>query len=370
MGIFRLLLAVCVLFGHAVPFGPLHYLSGIFAVEAFFVISGFYMALVLTEKYTPEELGTGWIRRFYGARYLRLYPAYLVSLVSLLLVYGLAARLFHSEAGPLLAWQALLALPHTAGNLLLLAWAWVSNLSIFLQDLGGVLAVRDGHAVFTAHRMVTEVYAWALTVNGVTWSLGVELTFYACAPFLIKLSNRQLFLLVLLGLALKICAVSWLEDDLPYRMTPFVFANFILGMLAYRKRAVLVAVLGRYTPWAAYGLMLLLTVALPNGLTQWAYSLLAVALTALIVPSLFHSSKRSALDNRLGEMSYPFYLFHITVITVLHFALTKRLGISNAYFISICNVLGTVIFSQLVLALENRYIEPYRQRLGRPAIPA
>jgi peptidoglycan/LPS O-acetylase OafA/YrhL len=243
----------------------------------------------------------------------------------------------------------------------------VSNLTIFFQDLGGVLAVHDHHAIFTLHRALTEIYAWALTVNGVTWSLGVELTFYACAPWLIKRSNRQLILLVLVGLALKICAIVWLAGDLPYRMTPFVFANFILGMLAYRKRGALIDALGKFTPWVAYCLMLLLTVGLPNGLTDWEYSLLAVALTTLIVPALFHSSKRSRLDNRLGEMSYPFYLFHIAVITVLHSVLSRRLGVSNGYVISLCNVIATVIFSQLVLALEDRYVEPYRQRLGRPS---
>jgi peptidoglycan/LPS O-acetylase OafA/YrhL len=51
MGTLRLFLALSVAFGH---FGmPLGLLTSDIAVQSFFVISGFYMALVLNEKYEP-----------------------------------------------------------------------------------------------------------------------------------------------------------------------------------------------------------------------------------------------------------------------------------------------------------------------------
>jgi len=381
MGIFRLLLAVCVLFQHGIPFGHFNYLAGSFAVEAFFVISGFYMALVLTERYNYERLGKNWVLKFYAARYLRLYPAYLISAAALALLYWSAATFFHSKPEPWLEWKALLSLPHTFRNVLLLIWAGVSNLTIFLQDLGGVLAVRDQQAIFTVHRTASEIYVWILIVNGVAWSLGVELLFYLVAPYFIRRSNLQLLLVVLVALALKVYSILTLSDDLPYRtddityraddlpyrMFPFVLVDFLLGMLTYRMRARLIEFAGRYTLAIAYCLMLVLTVALPRSLQNWQFSLLAVALTALIVPALFYRSKNSKLDNKLGELSYPIYLFHMMVISLLHFALTKRAGISNSYAISICDVAATMGLSYLVLALENRFIEPYRQRLGRPS---
>jgi hypothetical protein len=74
MGTLRLFLALSVAFGH---FGmPLGLLTSDIAVQSFFVISGFYMALVLNEKYEP---GSYWL--FVSNRLLRLWPTYAVVLV-------------------------------------------------------------------------------------------------------------------------------------------------------------------------------------------------------------------------------------------------------------------------------------------------
>jgi peptidoglycan/LPS O-acetylase OafA/YrhL len=133
-----MLLAVCVLFEHSVPFGPLNYLDGVPAVEAFFVISGFYMAFVLSEKYTRQKFGRSWIGKFYLSRYLRLYPAYALGTLTFLLLDWFASALFNSSnVETFVAWRKLFALPPTANNLLLATWAVFCNLTIFLQDLGG-----------------------------------------------------------------------------------------------------------------------------------------------------------------------------------------------------------------------------------------
>lgn len=357
---------MCVLFGHSVPFGPLNYLDGTFAVESFFVISGFYMAFVLSEKYTRKRLGNSYVRKFYLSRYLRLYPAYLMAFVSFLLLDWFAA-LFNSPVDAFLAWRKLLSLPLTVNNCLLILWGVISNLTIFLQDLGGVIAVRGHQALFTLDRHLTEIYAWALTVTNVAWSLGVELVFYLAAPYLLKRTNRQLFALVLLGFILKIYAVITIHGDLPYRMLPFVFVNFLLGVLAYRKRMLLINSLGKHTVLICYCLMLAITTALPGGWANWVYSFVVVGVTAFIVPILFDYSKNSKLDNRVGELSYPFYLFHIMAVSIVHFVITKRAGIANMYVVSACDISVTLVCSWVVLWLEARYLEPYRQELGRPA---
>ncbi len=67
-------LALRVALGH---FGmPLGFPTSDIAVQSFFVISGFYMALVLNEKYGP---GSYWL--FISNRLLRLWPTYLVILI-------------------------------------------------------------------------------------------------------------------------------------------------------------------------------------------------------------------------------------------------------------------------------------------------
>ena len=68
MGVVRVLLALAVLLSHLPP-ASYKILSGALAVQAFFVVSGFYMALVLDGKYRDTWL-------FYSNRILRLAPTY------------------------------------------------------------------------------------------------------------------------------------------------------------------------------------------------------------------------------------------------------------------------------------------------------
>jgi peptidoglycan/LPS O-acetylase OafA/YrhL len=78
MGLLRLLLAVSVVVGHAggvyglrLENGGSAFLThGDTAVQAFYVVSGFYMALILSGKYVSAPA-------FWVSRYLRLAPLYL-----------------------------------------------------------------------------------------------------------------------------------------------------------------------------------------------------------------------------------------------------------------------------------------------------
>jgi len=84
MGTFRFLLALGVLVSHVGPIPHFYPPSGTTSVQAFFVVSGFYMALVLTEKYTrPNQISL-----FLTNRFLRIYPPYLLILfISALYIY-------------------------------------------------------------------------------------------------------------------------------------------------------------------------------------------------------------------------------------------------------------------------------------------
>ncbi|HEX6001564.1 MAG TPA: acyltransferase family protein, partial [Hyphomicrobiaceae bacterium] len=79
VGIVRLLLAVSVLVGHAGGEEGFLLLPGNLAVELFFIISGFYMSWVLTEKYDTKTWGG--IGTFYQNRFLRLWPAFALTTV-------------------------------------------------------------------------------------------------------------------------------------------------------------------------------------------------------------------------------------------------------------------------------------------------
>ena len=87
MGIIRVLLAAAVVFGHAPMWtgydphvGIVRPLPAYYAVQAFFVISGFYMEL-LRKKYAPAPI---WI--FYSNRYSRLIVSYWIVLAATVLL--------------------------------------------------------------------------------------------------------------------------------------------------------------------------------------------------------------------------------------------------------------------------------------------
>jgi len=79
MGIIRFLLALAVVGAHSNSHQLLKFVGGEVAVQAFYVISGFYMAMIVRTYSTKKK--------FWISRYLRLYPAYIVcALLSLYLV--------------------------------------------------------------------------------------------------------------------------------------------------------------------------------------------------------------------------------------------------------------------------------------------
>jgi peptidoglycan/LPS O-acetylase OafA/YrhL len=66
----RTLLAIAVVLNLVPQYLGIHLIHGPLAVEGFFVISGFYMALILSERYD------GRVGNFYQARALRIFPMY------------------------------------------------------------------------------------------------------------------------------------------------------------------------------------------------------------------------------------------------------------------------------------------------------
>ncbi|MCX6311853.1 MAG: acyltransferase, partial [Bacteroidetes bacterium] len=75
MGSIRTLLALSVVVFHSYFIFGERLIGGLVAVQAFYLISGFYMAMILNEKY---KAGKGSYKLFITNRFLRIYPAYWV----------------------------------------------------------------------------------------------------------------------------------------------------------------------------------------------------------------------------------------------------------------------------------------------------
>ncbi|MFC5354325.1 acyltransferase family protein [Azospirillum himalayense] len=74
MGVLRFLLALAVVFAHTAPPFGLRMTFGTNSVQAFYIVSGFLITLVLNKKYDQS-------RAFYEARFFRIFPTYWVFLL-------------------------------------------------------------------------------------------------------------------------------------------------------------------------------------------------------------------------------------------------------------------------------------------------
>jgi peptidoglycan/LPS O-acetylase OafA/YrhL len=354
MGLFRLLLALSVVIEHVGWLGGFRPLGARQAVETFFIISGFYMALILNEKYT----GKGSYRLFITNRFLRIYPAYWCVLVISIGVYLMKSH-GHLVGGPLAVYHAHLR-PAALGFL------HAANLLIFGQDAVLFLGVNpQGHLYFTANFQRTSPMVYTFMYCPPAWTLSLELTFYLLAPWLVRRSARFLGALILASIALRIFlryGLGLTNDPWTYRFFPTELAFFLAGAMAYQiyrelknnppsahqLRAWLIALL-----IAFFVYQFIPAPARPAG--QWLFYLLAF----FAIPRIFLLSKSSPLDRYIGELSYPVYLTHFIVITFLQLV-WYRLHWTGGFGIAV--VIGTLAASMLLIQFLINPIDRLRQR--------
>lgn len=218
LGLLRILLAVCVLCTHSQALANLRWLGGDLAVELFFVISGFYMQLILSTRYTEAKLGSAWLSQFYKARYFRLLPTYLLG--SSIVV---AAGLFQRSLAPLSIWRYIWGLPGAAGNFLFKIFLCLTNTTILFQDVTMFFSAHGGLIHWSANFRNSDAPLWQGLTIPPAWSLGIELDFYFIAPYLLKLRSRWLLIGCCSCLAAKEITVKGLHlgDPWTYRFFPF-----------------------------------------------------------------------------------------------------------------------------------------------------
>jgi peptidoglycan/LPS O-acetylase OafA/YrhL len=361
MGILRLLLAVSVLCAHLHGKAVLGFrlLDGELAVQCFYMISGFYMALVLNQKYRPGQYAL-----FLCQRYLRLWPTY--ALIVLLTLAG-QYLVWHTRGqapGAFQAWSQHGSILDLPSRLVLVA----TNLAIVGQDWVIFHAIDpQSGALYWANFWGREpIPALTFLVIGQAWSLGVEISFYLIAPWLVRQRYRLQAGLLLLSLAARCAgyALGLHGDPWNYRFFPFEFAFFVAGSLAYQHYIRFPELMARLAPgmrkygrWIFYAFVFTYS-RLPGHNEQRYY--LMVPLLFVLLPVLFNTTRDTAWDRNLGELSYPFYLGHTFFLLLLEPFL-------RAYFPAdtwgiIC-VLVTLGFSYLVFRYFEAPIEDWRHAL-------
>jgi peptidoglycan/LPS O-acetylase OafA/YrhL len=311
MGVLRCYLAFCVVAAHASASIAPWMLGSTEAVQIFFIISGFYMQLVLSRKYTG-------IAQFYESRALRIYAPYYLTLFLVVAVSAASGLL----GGKWLALQAYAGHPFSANDPLAFLLAAASNLTIFGQDLTLFLNGAPGEFLRFRQAAPTAPGLCTYLIIPQSWTIALELTFYLVAPFLARWSTAKLILLLGASLALRFIGLLVFglgHDPWLYRLFPFELALFLAGMLAcrwYLTRPTAIA-RGSTGGWVAIVLTIAaLTVCarlLPDHSAspgELAVLLCFYGLVAAGIALLFSCTERNSADRNLGELSYPIYLNH------------------------------------------------------------
>lgn len=314
MGFLRLFLALSVVNFHGMMGLPL--LGGALAVQAFFMISGFYMALVLNEKYPVGRQG---YVDFILNRILRIFPSYfLVILLTVVLLF--CGYLYYGELEGALHlwlqnwsefdWYAKAYLLFTHISLL----GQDTYLFLGLDGQGGFLFDEN----FNAHR--NEFANFMLMPQA--WSLSLELYFYLLAPFLVRRPAVQLAWIIVGSIVIRLGLIYWFgwsDDPWNYRFFPSELAIFLCGSLSYRiyrlvqngEMTLMAWGLWGATGFAA-GVSLLVNQYQGGGASLPGTGFVVSVLLAL--PFLFKVSLNWKFDRLIGELSYPVYLTHMMVI--------------------------------------------------------
>lgn len=354
MGLLRFLLAVSVIIAHVGTIFGFTMIGGKIAVQTFFIISGFYMSLILNEKYIGRKNYFIYLRN----RFLRIYPTYLLVLILTFLfsIFWLYKGLY----SPLSIFVADFKFlnPFTFWYLV------IENIAVIGQDIGMFLEIsKNGTLYFLPSLSEPRPFVYNHLLIPQAWTLSIEFMFYILAPLFVKRKAKIIFGIILLSLLLRFYLNSiglhhepWINKFFP---TELVF--FMFGILSYKIYLLIKKIkINQKIFVPIYIILILLTLfydKLPRILNsslnplQWIYFIFVMILIPFIF--IFFENK---FDKLLGELSYPMYISHVFVYSVV-------LNIKNVpiIFKGISAILLTVIFSYLLLKLFINKIERFRK---------
>jgi peptidoglycan/LPS O-acetylase OafA/YrhL len=349
MGILRLFLALTVLDWHYRYSDSIIFPHVFAAVCCFYIISGFYMSLVINEKYGTSS---GGIARFYLNRVLRLYPIYVTVLAAFAITGALGITWRYGPFSPSVPMSLLDRLLSILNQVLIFPNVVWQNLTLLPAP---------------AYNRLLPAPADNNLVLGQMYTVGLEMMFYAVAPFLVTCRPRFLIALTLVaaGIHFGLHGLGLPPRPWQYEFFPGVLVFFLLGCLSYRFLRVVRD--WRYPKWVGF---LTLPLFLLYGI--WGHDASTkdftngfkidglYLLTMLIIPFLFEASKSVRWDRYIGDLSYPVYVVHF----LIGFAMVGDPGTGSIE--QNRSVLVVVMLAAFALLITIEYpIDLLRYRIGR-----
>jgi peptidoglycan/LPS O-acetylase OafA/YrhL len=359
MGLLRFLLALSVLLVHSRT--SVQLVDGQIAVQSFYIISGFYMSLILNEKYVKQNNS---YKLFITNRFLRIFPLYWV-ILTIVVIISIAYH-FHSNeqghSGGVMAYYYSYTKNMNAFSFIFIVF---TNIFLFCQDIIMFLGldITSGKLFFTANFRNTNPQLHKFLFIPQAWTIGVELLFYVVAPFLVRRNIKVVLGIILISVILRVVLYSngLQNDPWSYRFFPTEIALFLLGNVSYfiykkiETKNINIVLLK-----AAFIFILLLTL-LYNYLPIAERQLFYIISFFLLLPFIFQLTKKVKKDRYIGELSYPIYISHMLIIMMTH-----RFFLKNPY-LGWFDIISTIALSILLNEFVSKRIENIREHRLRKA---
>lgn len=305
-------------------------------VTLFFVLSGFLITyLLLAEEHQSNTIS---VKKFYFRRILRIWPLYMLVVLSSLFILPYITCLNLPNFGPEVTQTHL----------------WL-KLALYLTFFANLVLSLIGIVPFAAQ----------------TWSIGTEEQFYLVWPVVLKkIKNNRIGLMigiVLLYDLVKLALASSHSEFLPYRtvLTAFVGGFSIdcmaigglFAVLLFTKSKFLSLFLNNYSFYfALFTIILSYSIGLHIPLIHTFYysSLYGIFILNLAANPHLGFSLEHRIPNYLGNISYGIYMLHPLAITIV-IKIGIELNIISNYLLYPLSI-GLSI---LLASISYRYFESF-----------
>lgn len=302
------------------------------------------MGLILNQKYVGKH--TYW--SFISNRFLRIFPLYwLIALLTLVVTLGVGGPHEALKEVESLSWLSRLVLGF-------------ANIFIGCQSSLPFFQLNAGHLQFA---LGSDYGLLNFMLVPQAWSLDIELLFYAIAPFLVRGRWPVLVIWVAVFAGVRFAVRAWVFQLDPLSMPSvnyFFFGNqlvfFMIGALMYRvyedfgdfwtpsRAKILTVCVCLSVLWFEH-------VPVPGPIkTKGLYLLVALGL-----PALFKWSLHSSWDRWVGELSYPIYINHVLVLSLI------QLLPLDIHALGVWTCMGSVIMAIILVHTISLPLEHYRQ---------
>lgn len=236
---------------------------------------------------------------------------------------------------------------------------------MLLQDVTMFIGINNNTVHFTKYFIdsMPPLYQFLLIPPG--WSIGLEISFYLMAPWILKKKNIYILSIICISLITRIILQfnGFIGDSWSYRFFPSELAVFLIGSQAFyiytnqeinEKKSWLSQLLYLY--------IILIIITFPFiPIEPQLKKLLFYCLFALSLGKIFDLTKDNKLDKLIVLLSYPIYCCHLIVLYNILPAISYWAD-NGTFLNTLVTFITVIIISFLIYFFIEKPIEYYRKR--------